>query len=171
MAKEDHVGVGEWLLFHLMMALPLVNLIMLIYWSCSSRTKISKQNFARSYFVVLGITVLLVVLFGLFAAGSIPVFQEIRERAMQSTQEFTQESAEPVAAAEPATSYVVTPSPVEPVSDYRRFTSLDGWNLEAKVVRIDEDVVQLERSDGSMYTASVELFSPEDRAYLSTLDR
>ena len=170
MAEDDHVGVGEWLIFHIIVAIPVLNLIMLIYWACSSSTKISKQNFVRSYLILLGVGILTLVSIAVFAAGSVPLLEHVREFSRERAQQAQSRSHDVVESNEVIEPAVTQPGEVKPTfatPEFRNFTSLDGWSMQGRVIGIDGSVVQIIRSDGSAYTASIELFSLEDQAYLN----
>ncbi len=48
MNREQPLTFGDWMVVILIMAIPLVNIIAVIYWAASSGTNISKQNYARA---------------------------------------------------------------------------------------------------------------------------
>lgn len=62
MNENKPVSVGDWLLTLILLAIPVVNLVMLIYWAVSSTTNPSKQNYARATFILGAIAILLVVI-------------------------------------------------------------------------------------------------------------
>lgn len=49
------VTIGNWILTFILLAIPLVNLIMLIVWAVSISTHPSKRTFAQAYWVLLAI--------------------------------------------------------------------------------------------------------------------
>ena len=53
--ENEPVSIGNWILTFILLAIPLVNLIMLIIWAVSSGTHPSKKTFAQAYFVLLAI--------------------------------------------------------------------------------------------------------------------
>lgn len=53
------VSIGNWILTFILLAIPLVNLIMLIIWAFSSGTHPSKKTFAQAYFVLIVIAICL----------------------------------------------------------------------------------------------------------------
>ena len=61
--------VGDWIITMILLAIPLVNLIMLIVWAASSSTHPSKKSFAQAYLIFFG--VLFVI--GLAAALILPL--------------------------------------------------------------------------------------------------
>ena len=62
--------VGDWIITMILLAIPLVNLIMLIVWAASGSTHPSKKSFAQAYLIFFG--VLFVI--GLAAALILPLF-------------------------------------------------------------------------------------------------
>lgn len=42
------MSFGDWMVTILIMAIPLVNLVAIIYWAASSSTNRNKQNYARA---------------------------------------------------------------------------------------------------------------------------
>jgi len=63
------VSIGNWLLTFILLAIPLVNLIMLIIWAAGSSTHPSKKTFAQAYFVLI----LIAICIGVFAALILPL--------------------------------------------------------------------------------------------------
>ena len=55
------ISIGNWILTFILLAIPLVNLIMLIVWAVGSSTHPSKKTFAQAYFVLLGIVICVAV--------------------------------------------------------------------------------------------------------------
>ena len=64
------VTVGNWLLTFIILAIPLVNLIMLIIWVVGTSTHPSKRTFATAYLVLIAILFVI----ALFAALILPNF-------------------------------------------------------------------------------------------------
>lgn len=66
-AGAEVVGIGKWLGMLALCAVPVVNIIALIIWSCVGRKNSSLSNFARAYLIwtaiCLVLTLLLTVLF------------------------------------------------------------------------------------------------------------
>ena len=46
--------IGNWILTIILLAIPLVNIIMLIVWAAAGSTHPSKKSFAQAYLIVLG---------------------------------------------------------------------------------------------------------------------
>jgi hypothetical protein len=59
------VSVGNWILTFIILAIPPVNLTMLIVWALGGSSNPSKKTFAQAYFVILGIAVCIGVLLAL----------------------------------------------------------------------------------------------------------
>lgn len=62
------VPVSEWVITIFLMAIPLLNLILLIIWAFNKETNPSKANFAKAYLIIMlvifGLSILFFVLFG-----------------------------------------------------------------------------------------------------------
>ncbi len=54
--------------------------------------------------------------------------------------------------------------------ELRRFRSVDGGELIARVLKVEEGVVHLERKDGKHFETPLSQFSSKDRQYLLSLD-
>ncbi len=69
MNREQLLTFGDWMVTILIMAIPIVNLVAIIYWAASSSTNISKQNYARASIAwfVIG----LIIFFILSATGAL----------------------------------------------------------------------------------------------------
>lgn len=59
--------LGNWICTMLLMIIPIANLVLLIVWAASSKTNISKQNWARSALIFMGVAVLIGIIIGLCA--------------------------------------------------------------------------------------------------------
>ena len=68
--QEQPVSVGDWILTFILLAIPLVNLILVIYWAVSDSTPASKRNFFRAYILLTVIIAVLVAAF-LFMFGGL----------------------------------------------------------------------------------------------------
>lgn len=69
-SENKPVSVGNWILTFIILAIPLVNLIMLIVWAVGGTTHPSKKTFAQAYFVLIGIAICI----GILAALILPIF-------------------------------------------------------------------------------------------------
>ena len=71
------VSVGNWILTFILLAIPLLNIVMLIAWAVGATTHPSKKTFAQAYFVLLIIAVFIgafaAVIFGLLGHHPHPV--------------------------------------------------------------------------------------------------
>lgn len=65
MNEQQPVSVGNWMLTILIMAIPLVNLIMLLVWAFSSGTPLSKSNWAKATLLWMLIMIVIGVLFSI----------------------------------------------------------------------------------------------------------
>jgi len=67
MENENYepISVGNWLLTFIVTAIPLLNVIVILYWALSSNTHPSKQNYARAMILLFIIGVVLYFLFGI----------------------------------------------------------------------------------------------------------
>jgi hypothetical protein len=64
--------VGDWMVTLLILAIPLVNIVMYLYWALSSSGNINRKTFCQAtliwVLIMLGIGVIVVVITGAFAA-------------------------------------------------------------------------------------------------------
>ncbi|MEO6846864.1 MAG: hypothetical protein ABI443_05365 [Chthoniobacterales bacterium] len=72
--ESKTITLGDWMITILLLAIPFVNLILLIIWSVSESTAPSKKNFARAYLIWLAIGIILSILFFVLFAGSIAAY-------------------------------------------------------------------------------------------------
>ncbi len=74
--QTDVMSVKDWLITLLILAIPLVNLVMLLVWAFGGNTNPNKANFCKAYlvllaaFMVLYILLIVVVGVGFSAAGA-----------------------------------------------------------------------------------------------------
>lgn len=70
--KQDVISVGEWVLYLFLLALPLVNIILLVVWAFGSEPNLTKKNFAKAYliWIAIGIGIMLLMMFLLFSVFS-----------------------------------------------------------------------------------------------------
>lgn len=61
--QEKVLTIGDWMVTILLLCIPLVNIIMLIVWACSSSTPKSKKNFAIAQLIYMAIAIVLSFLF------------------------------------------------------------------------------------------------------------
>ena len=62
--------IKDWIITLILLAIPLVNIIMLIVWAASGSTHPSKKSFAQAYFILIG----MLVCIGILAAFILPLF-------------------------------------------------------------------------------------------------
>ncbi len=58
-------SVGNWLITLILISIPLVNIIVCLYWAFSSSTPISKANFSKAALIWFAIIVLFYMVAGL----------------------------------------------------------------------------------------------------------
>lgn len=56
------MGLGEWVVTVLLASIPIVNIIMLIIWSCTEETDPNKKNYARAKLIWVGVSILISLL-------------------------------------------------------------------------------------------------------------
>ncbi len=71
MNEQQPVTLGNWMLTLLIMAIPLVNLIMLLVWAFSGSTPVSKANWAKATLLWMLIMIVIGVLFGVLGGVGI----------------------------------------------------------------------------------------------------
>ncbi len=59
--------IKDWILTLIILALPLVNLIMLIVWSVSTDTHPSKRSYAQASLIIMGAVIVLGIVFMVLA--------------------------------------------------------------------------------------------------------
>ena len=60
--------IGDWIITLILLAIPLVNIIMLIVWAASSVTHPSKKSFAQATLIVYGVIFGIAILAGVLIA-------------------------------------------------------------------------------------------------------
>lgn len=58
--------VGDWLITVIVLGIPLVGIIMLLYWSLSSTGNLNRRNYCLATLILLAILVVLIIIFALF---------------------------------------------------------------------------------------------------------
>ena len=71
MNEQQPVTLGNWMLTLLIMAIPLVNLIMLLVWAFSGSTPVSKANWVKATLLWMLIMIVIGVLFGVLGGVGI----------------------------------------------------------------------------------------------------
>ncbi|MHC4580698.1 MAG: hypothetical protein ACYS14_04525 [Planctomycetota bacterium] len=66
--RNSPMSVGEWMITLLVLAIPLVNLIMYLYWALSTSGNVNRKNFCIAsilwFFIVMGIAMVFSLLVG-----------------------------------------------------------------------------------------------------------
>ena len=63
---EKPMSVGEWLITIFVLAIPLVNVVLYLYWAFSGSENLNRRNYCRASLVIFVIAVGIFVLFALF---------------------------------------------------------------------------------------------------------
>ena len=50
--KNSVISTNEWILTKIIMLIPLVNIVMLLYWSFNDSTNLNKSNWAKASIIV-----------------------------------------------------------------------------------------------------------------------
>ncbi|MGA9341156.1 MAG: hypothetical protein WBV61_02335 [Rhodanobacteraceae bacterium] len=58
------ISLGEWIITLIVLAIPLVNIIMLLVWGFSASTNPTKRNYCRAVLIFLVVGIILAFLFG-----------------------------------------------------------------------------------------------------------
>ncbi len=72
MDRDQPMTFGDWMVTILIMAIPLVNLVAIIYWAASSGTNLNKQNYARAsiaWFIIWVVIAIFLSLIGVALPG------------------------------------------------------------------------------------------------------
>ncbi len=56
------LSIGNWLITLIILAIPPVNIIMLIVWAASGSTHPSKRSFAQAYLIIIGFIIVIAIL-------------------------------------------------------------------------------------------------------------
>ncbi|WP_309395963.1 hypothetical protein [Cerasicoccus maritimus] len=151
MSKSEDVSFGEWVVVHILLAIPLLNIVMLLYWSFAYNTKTSLQNYARSFIIFYA--PLTIIILGLLATMAIPAYHKVRQQSREQALVNTQR--------------VMNADDTQ--SEYRIFTANDGRTMEAKIIDIDGDRITIERIDGQVFTTSISIYTEADIDYINRL--
>jgi hypothetical protein len=68
--ENKPVSIGEWIITFLILAIPVVNVIMIIVWALSESTHPSKRTYAQAIIVIVLAASALALVFGLIAFAS-----------------------------------------------------------------------------------------------------
>ncbi|HET6545572.1 MAG TPA: hypothetical protein VFG55_02370 [Rhodanobacteraceae bacterium] len=58
------ISLGEWIITLIILAIPLVNIIMLLVWGFSGTTNPTKRNYCRAVLIFFVVAIILACLFG-----------------------------------------------------------------------------------------------------------
>ncbi len=84
--EEEHIGVGLWVLYDLIMMIPIVNLIMLFVWGFGSAEKNKTfRNWAKAQLIWIAIGLVLSILFMILLA---PLFSQIMAQGSMNSYDF-----------------------------------------------------------------------------------
>jgi len=72
--QETPVSIGDWVLTLIVLGVPVVNMILYIYWALSDSTPLSKKNYCRACILIVVILSAAGVLFGVMAAALAAIF-------------------------------------------------------------------------------------------------
>jgi Na+/melibiose symporter-like transporter len=62
--NNNVVSVGEWIVTFILLAIPVVNLILLLVWGFSDSTPLSKKNYAIAVLIIMVVGAVMGFLFG-----------------------------------------------------------------------------------------------------------
>ena len=63
------MSVGEWVITMILLAIPIVGLVMLIYWIVSSTGNLNRRNYCLATLVIIAIGIVIGVIFAVFFGG------------------------------------------------------------------------------------------------------
>ncbi len=58
--------VGDWLITIILLGIPVVGIIMLLYWSLSSTGNLNRRNYCLATLVLVAVVLVLFIIFALF---------------------------------------------------------------------------------------------------------
>lgn len=61
--------VGNWLVTIILLAIPVVGIICLLYWSLSSTGNVNRRNYCLASLIVVAIFIVLAIIFAVFFGG------------------------------------------------------------------------------------------------------
>jgi len=67
--NNNVIGLGEWLMAIIITVIPILNIIMLFYWSFSKSTNPTKANWAKANLVVYAVIIILTIIAGIASPG------------------------------------------------------------------------------------------------------
>ena len=60
--------IGNWIITFVLLAIPLVNIIMIIVWAVSETTYPSRKTYAQASLILMAFAVVIAIVFGILAA-------------------------------------------------------------------------------------------------------
>ncbi len=67
--NQAAVSIGNWIITLILICVPVINIVMMIIWAFSSRTPVSKSNFAKAALIIWVVgTILLWIFWGSISA-------------------------------------------------------------------------------------------------------
>lgn len=63
------MSVGDWVITMILLAIPVVGIVMLIYWIVSSTGNINRRNYCLASLVIVAIFIVLAIIFAVFFGG------------------------------------------------------------------------------------------------------
>ena len=70
------LSFGEWIITLILTAIPLVNIVVLLYWAFGANVNLNKKNFSRATLVIAAVGVVIAIIFNvIFAALLFSSFQ------------------------------------------------------------------------------------------------
>lgn len=66
---DKEVSVADWVFTIIILSVPVVNFGFALYWALSDKAKKTKKNYARAWFIVMGLIILFWFLISLLSTG------------------------------------------------------------------------------------------------------
>jgi len=63
------MSVGDWVITMILLAIPVVGIVMLIYWIVSSTGNINRRNYCLASLVIVAIAIVIGIVFAVFFGG------------------------------------------------------------------------------------------------------
>ncbi len=71
------MSVGDWLLTIVLLAIPIVNIVLLIKWSMDAHVNPNRGNYAKALLIIVGIQILVIAMFFGMFVGMLGSFAEM----------------------------------------------------------------------------------------------
>ena len=65
-ALHKPLSVGDWIVVFLLLGIPVVGLILIIYWAFGENVNINKKNFSKATLLLIVLTFALIIIFTIF---------------------------------------------------------------------------------------------------------